>query len=176
MTEGKRRLFFALWPDAGQRAALDAAALALTGKRVRRIPADRLHLTLAFAGAVPAATQDCLEQQAGAIQTAPFSLTINHAGYYPRPRVLWIGPEDVPVPLWELAGALREAQLDCGIAPDRHAFQAHVTVARNYREGVPERSFAPFVWSISEFWLVESVATENGVSYVPLQSWPLEGG
>jgi 2'-5' RNA ligase len=175
MVEYTRRLFFALWPDAEQRAALDQAGQALTGKRVRRIAADNLHLTLAFAGSVSAATQTCLERKAAAIRMAPFALTINHAGYFPRPRILWIGAEDVPAGLWALAGALRQALVDCGINPGLQAFQAHVTVARKYSQGVPERSFAPFGWSVSDFCLVESAATENGVRYRPLRSWPLEG-
>lgn len=176
MAEGTRRLFFALWPDAAVRATLDEAARALTGKRVRRVPADNLHLTLAFLGSVPAATQDCLERQAGAVRVAPFTLSLDVAGYYPRPRVLWIGAGDVPGALWELAGALRQSQLDCGIAPDRHGFQAHVTVARKYSQGVPEHVFTPVEWPVRDFRLVESVSTENGVRYLPLQSWPLEGG
>ncbi|MDH3981023.1 MAG: RNA 2',3'-cyclic phosphodiesterase [Gammaproteobacteria bacterium] len=175
MAEHTRRLFFALWPDAAQRAALDAAGQALTGKRVRRVAADNLHLTMAFAGSVSAATQACLERQAAAIRAAPFALTINHAGYFPRPRILWIGPEDVPGGLWALAGALRQALVDCGISPGLHAFQAHVTVARKYSEGAPARSIAPLEWSIRDFRLVESVSTENGVRYRPLRSWPLEG-
>jgi 2'-5' RNA ligase len=176
MAEHTRRVFFALWPDEAVRAALDEAGLALTGKRVRRIPADNLHLTLAFMGSVPASAQACLEQRAGAIHVAPFTLTIDQAGYFPRPRILWVGAGDVPAELWSLAGALRQAQLDCGIAPDRHAFQAHVTVARKYSQGVPEHAFAPVEWPVRDFRLVESAATENGVRYLPLQSWPLEGG
>jgi 2'-5' RNA ligase len=176
MAELTRRLFFALWPDESARMALDRAGRELTGKRVRRIVADNLHLTLSFAGSVTESVQACLEQHAQAIRVAPFTLTINHAGHYPRPRVLWIGPEEVPTGLWELAGALRQALLDCGVSPELHAFQAHVTVARKYSQGVPERSFAPFDWSIRDFRLVESVSTENGVRYLPLRSWPLEGG
>jgi 2'-5' RNA ligase len=174
MTEPTRRLFFALWPGETVRAALDKTGQALTGKRIRRIAADNLHLTLAFAGSVPVSIQTCLEQQAAAIRVAPFALTINHAGYFPRPRILWIGPGDVPAGLWELAGALRQVLVECGINPGLHAFQAHVTVARKWSQGVPERSFAPFDWSIRDFRLVESVATENGVRYLPLRSWPLE--
>jgi 2'-5' RNA ligase len=174
MTEQTRRLFFALWPGEAERAALDQAGRTLTGKRVRRIPEYNLHLTLAFAGSVTAAKQACLEQCAGAIRVAPFDLRINHAGYFPRPRVLWIGPEDVPQDLWELAGALRQGLLDCGLGPEAKAFQAHITVARKYRQGVPEHSFESFDWPVRDFRLVESVSTENGVRYVPLRAWPLE--
>ncbi len=175
MTEPTRRLFFALWPGDTVRAALDKTGQTLTGKRIRRIAADNLHLTLAFPGSVPASIQICLEQQAAAIRVTPFALTINHAGCFPRPRILWIGPEEVPAGLCELAGALRQVLVDCGISPESRAFQAHMTVARKYSQGVPERPFAPIDWPVSDFCLVESVATENGVRYLPLRSWPLEG-
>lgn len=176
MAEQKRRLFFALWPDAAVRESLDRSGLQLTGKRIRRIVPDKLHLTLAYAGPVNAAVQDCLESRAGAVRVAPFTLTIDHAGYYPRPRVLWIGPADMPAGLWTLAGALRSDLVACGLPPEHRAFQAHITVARKYREGVPGRSFEAFDWPVSEFCLVESVGTENGVRYEPLRFWPLESG
>ncbi len=176
MPERKRRLFFALWPDETVRKALDHGARELTGKRVRRVPADRLHITLAFAGPVSAGVQDCLERRAAAIRLAPFRLVIDHAGYYPRPRVLWIGPADMPPGLWSLAGALRSALVECGMPPEKRAFQAHVTVARKYSQGVPEQTFEAIDWPVSEFRLVESVGTENGVIYQPLRAWPLEGG
>ena len=50
----RQRLFFALWPDDAVRARLDQAGEELLGKRVKRVPAANLHLTLAFAGAVTA--------------------------------------------------------------------------------------------------------------------------
>jgi len=175
MPEPTRRLFFALWPDDPVRAALDAAGKALAGKRVRRVPADNLHVTLAFAGPVTAAVSECLEQSAAAIRLAPFELTIDHAGYWPRPRLLWLGPSHVPPGLWALAGALRNTLAGCGIAPEARGFQAHVTIARKVAQAEPGAEIPAVCWPVSRFCLVQSVSDENGAVYRPLRCWPLEG-
>lgn len=175
MGEPKRRLFFALWPDDAVRTALDGAGRALTGKRVRRVPAANLHITLAFAGPVTAQTADCLEQRAADIRVAPFVLDIDHAGYWPRPRILWIGPTTVPRPLWDLAGALRNTLAGCGLVPEARGFQAHITIARKVARAVEDPEFPAVAWPVSRFCLVESAPSENGSIYRPLRCWPLEG-
>ncbi|MEZ5542715.1 MAG: RNA 2',3'-cyclic phosphodiesterase [Pseudomonadota bacterium] len=176
MPEARRRLFFALWPDAAVRAALAAAGQALAGKRIKRVPADNLHLTLAFAGPVTAEVAACLARNAGAVRAAPFELCIDHAGYWPRPRILWLGPAHMPPPLWELAGALRVCLAGCGLVPEARAFQAHITVARRCSQPAAVPDFPVVNWPVSDFCLVESVPAENGSSYRPLACWPLEGG
>jgi 2'-5' RNA ligase len=175
VAEPVRRLFFALWPDAQTRAALDQAALALAGKRIRRIPAHNLHLTLAFAGRVNAAVQSCLETQATGLQLAGFDLCIDRCGHYARPRIEWLAPAHTPSALWDLATALRTVLVSCGLEPEARMFQAHLTIARRVAQPLPERSFAPVHWSVGAFSLVESVPSDNGVQYVPLRSWMLEG-
>lgn len=175
MAEPKRRLFFALWPDDDVRAALDDAARALAGRRVKRVPASNLHITLAFAGPVDAETAACLARRAADIRVAPFELCVDHAGYWPRPRILWIGPTHVPQPLWELAGALRTTLAGCGLVPEARGFQAHVTVARKVAQAMEDPEFPPVNWPVSRFCLVESAPSESGSSYRPLVCWPLEG-
>ncbi len=175
MREPKRRLFFALWPDDAVRAALDSAGKALTGKRVRRVPATNLHLTLAFAGSVTATVAACLERSATAIRLAPFELSIDHAGYWPRPRILWLGPTHIPPGLWALAGALRNTLAGCGVEPEARGFLAHITLARKYSAPAPDPEIPGVTWPVSHFCLVESVSAESGSIYRPLRCWPLEG-
>jgi 2'-5' RNA ligase len=174
MTEPVRRLFFALWPEAPVRTALDSAAQAITGKRIRRIPAHNLHLTLAFAGTVPASVQSCLEAQADRLRLPGFELCIDTVGHFPRPRIQWLGPSRIPPALRELAGALHRVLTQCGLEPDARAFQAHISIARKVSRALPVRPFGPVHWSIGSFWLVESVTAATGVRYFPLRAWTLE--
>jgi len=175
MPDPTRRLFFALWPDDTVRAALDAAGRTVTGKRIKRVAADNLHLTLAFAGPVAADVAACLERAAAAVRLPPFELRIDHAGYWARPRILWIGPTHTPPALWDLAGTLRAILADCGIAPEARGFQAHVTIARRFVQAAPAPAFPAVCWPVSRFCLVQSVSADHASVYRPLRGWPLEG-
>jgi 2'-5' RNA ligase len=172
--EARQRLFFALWPDEAVRAALSQTATALLGKRVKLIPAANLHLTLAFAGAVTAPVRQCLEAAAGNIRCPAFDLSIDHAGHWSRPRILWIGPTHTPPALWSLAGLLGTVFEDCGLQTETRPYQPHITLARKISVAPDATQIAPVAWSIRRFCLVESATGPRAVSYQVLASWMLE--
>jgi 2'-5' RNA ligase len=174
--EPRQRLFFALWPDAATREALDSASRQVLGKRIRRVPPANLHITLAFAGSVEADIARCLTEAADSIRVAPFELLIDRVGHWPGPRIAWIGPEQRPAALLQLVLALREAFTACGLQAETRAYQPHVTLARKIGR-LPDGAALhdPLPWSISAFSLVESVTDPAGVRYYPRASWPLTG-
>ena len=171
----RQRLFFALWPDEAVRARLDQAGGELLGKRVKRVPAANLHLTLAFAGAVTAPVRTCLQTAAGDIRCPAFSLSIEHVSHWPRPRIFWVGPSHVPPALWSLAGLLRAALEHCGLQTETRPYQPHITLARKIQRPPSVDRIAPLDWSIREFCLLESVTGPRAASYQLLGSWKLEG-
>ncbi len=174
--EHRQRLFFALWPDATVREALDAAGKAVLGKRIKRVSAANLHITLAFAGSVSDDVAACLSEQAAGLRLPPFSLEIDHCGVWPRPRIAWIGPAHSPPELMDLVGALRIVFATCGLQAETRAYQPHVTLARKISKlPVNARLPSPVPWSIRSFSLVESVTEPNGVRYLPRVHWRLEG-
>ena len=175
MAETTRRLFFALWPDNAVRIRCDWYASGLLGKRIRRVPADNIHLTLGFAGSVTNETCRCLEAQAETVAVETFHLQIDHLGYWQRQRVLWMGPTHMPDELWALVTAVRDAFDACGVAVDRRAFQAHITLARKFSAALPAGEAPAIDWPVSSFCLVQSVNSEIGVSYRVLRRWTLEG-
>ena len=175
LIEPRQRLFFALWPDDGVRQALDKAGQSLLGKRIKRVPAANLHLTLAFAGSVTASVRHCLETAAGDIQLAPFDLSIDHSAVWRRPRIAWMGPTHTPPGLWSLVGALRAAFEGCGLQADTRPYQPHVTLARKISRLANDAPITPVPWSIGSFSLIESVTDPHGVRYQRLVSWTLEG-
>jgi 2'-5' RNA ligase len=174
--EPRQRLFFALWPDAATRQALAKAARELLGRRIKQVPAENLHITLAFAGPVTAPVRDCLETAAAGICTSPFELQIDHVGHWPRPRILWAGPTHTPPALWALVEALNQAFESCGLQRETRPFQAHVTLARKVGGAPSLAGMAPVAWSIGDFSLVESVTDARGASYRRLVTWKLDGG
>jgi 2'-5' RNA ligase len=173
--EHRQRLFFALWPDEPVRKALDAAGRSVLGKRIKRIPATNLHITLAFAGSVNDEVAACLADGAASLELAAFQLEIDRCDHWPRPRIAWIGPTHVPPGLMTLVGALRNVFEGCGLQAETRAYQPHVTLARKIGK-LPKNAqlHDPVSWSISSFSLVESVTDQSGVRYQPRAHWRLE--
>jgi len=173
--ESTQRLFFALWPDADVRHAVESFSRRQLRKQAKRIPGEKLHITLAFPGPVTAPVRTCLEASAGRIHAVPFELAIDHAGYWPRPRIVWAGPSHTPAELWALVEALRATLGACGLVPESRPFQPHITLARKANRGLPVNEIAPIHWSIGEFCLAESVTDPAGARYRILRRWLLEG-
>lgn len=96
---------------------------------------ESLHLTLKFLGDVPIERVDLL---AGATQSAtrmvePFELIVGGCGSFPpkgRPRVLWIGIEDLSGRLGLLERALEAECEKEGFAREQRPFHPHLTIAR----------------------------------------------
>lgn len=170
MNEDSRRLFFALWPDDDTREELARVAHAVPLHRAaRRVPPEKMHITLAFMGDTPADRQKCFEQAADSVTGEPLHLTLDFFGHFPRPRVFWFGLKSTPTILGELVDRLVLAIEPCGFEPESRPFRPHVTLARKVRER-PQASPATVEWPCDAFCLVESA----GGKYSVLRRWPLK--
>jgi len=176
-SDASQRLFFALWPAPElQQALAERAREALGERKTRRIPAQNLHITLAFLGEVDPAARACAEAAAGRIAAEPFTLGIDRLGCWGRKGLLWAGPSTTPPQLEALAADLGEALASgCGFQRERRPFRAHVTLARKVPR-MPERiAMAPLEWAVSRFVLVASELGPEGASYTVVGEWPLTG-
>jgi 2'-5' RNA ligase len=170
--KGKRRLFFALWPDDATRVAIRHA----TREAVRRaggraIPPENYHLTLAFLGAQPESRLSAILRVAGDIQPPRGELRLEHLGHFARARVLWLGPARTPESLRDFARALWDGLEPIGIARERRPFAAHLTLARKANR-LPNMSVCPLEWRYRGFALIESVTDPRGARYEILAEWP----
>jgi len=172
--EGGLRLFFALWPDEAVRLELVRISrqLAVPPGAKRLVP-DNLHLTLAFIGTQGPEVQACLELQAAAIQVPPFTMTFDEIGFFARSQVVWLGDKNPPEPLLQLAKALKQAQLHCGLEPEARPFQTHLTLLRKVRYPPEPFQPAPIAWPVNEFVLVASETLPEGAHYRILRRFPL---
>lgn len=185
-----KRLFFALWPPQPLQEQMHRLARDLVRSgNARLIPADKLHLTLAFLGSVDAARQTCYEQAADEVRAAPFTLVLDEAGVWRRSGIVWVGTPRTPAPLLNLVRDLSIGLAHCGHEPETRPFKVHVTVARNARghrhaarrapesAGAPEadagRTELPFEWPVDHFCLVQSQMLPDGARYQILKRWSL---
>jgi 2'-5' RNA ligase len=169
------RLFFALWPDAATREALNR-----TGKWLhqhwggRRMRADTLHLTLAFLGATPVDRLGVLIACADAVQAQPYDLLLDQAGCWRHNRIGWLGASETPPQHVELVEALNTQLRATGFPVDGRPHVPHVTLLRKSDGGaVPECRAVS--WPISEFVLVKSVTESDGARYEVMRRWGLRG-
>ncbi|MDO8891314.1 MAG: RNA 2',3'-cyclic phosphodiesterase [Sulfurimicrobium sp.] len=176
--EGEKtaRLFFALWPDAGVRRALDQAGsklhLVCGG---RRMQAPNVHLTLVFLGNVALARLDELRALAGCVSGYTFAMTLDHLGWWRHNRVAWAAPQETPEALRGLVALLQEGLRNAGFDfDDRPVFAPHVTLLRNARcNEVEMPSLEPLEWTADEFVLVKSASTDAGATYEVIGRWGL---
>jgi 2'-5' RNA ligase len=170
---GSERLFFALWPDAATRAALQACVPRQPRASGRRIPGEKLHLTVLFLGQTTRDVRQCLESAADAVRCPAFVLKLTRTGYFPRSRVLWAGMAEVPEDLAVLHEALKTGARSCGCGIEARAYAPHITLMRNAAGPLPSTDRLEVIWEVREFALVASRSTAEGMLYETLKSWRL---
>lgn len=169
-----RRLFFALWPTQRCREAMFKAARTLHKQTDGRlVNIENLHLTLAFVGSVTEQQQQCMQQVASNIHTPSFTIELSELGYWPKPRVAWIGCQQQPEGLLLLASTLNSYLEECGYQAEKRPFQAHITLVRKAKRYPKDRQTPEITWPVDRFVLVESVTHAEGVEYRVIAEWPL---
>lgn len=167
-----RRLFFAL-PVQSLASKLHHCQRQLRAEHHQKpVKADNFHLTLHFLGLQDERLLPRLYQAAAQVHLAPFEILLDRYGLFPRARCLWLGPQQSPRPLHELVTRLGEElkALDLQISDN---YRPHITLYRNARH-MTQLTAPVLQLVVSEFVLYESVSTNDGVLYKPLQRWLLQ--
>lgn len=166
-----RRLFLALWSEDVERRQLAQLAASVAGRQ--RVRDANLHLTLVFLGPTDATRLAAYKAALVDLPVPALELVLDRYGYWPVPRILWLGSSQTPPELYELVADLHRRLRGCGFVPERRAFQAHMTLARKFPGPAPEHPPAvPIRWSIGQVALIESLLGKHGSEYRVLQRWP----
>lgn len=175
------RLFIAIELPPELMQALGRLRCDLSG--ARWVPAEQIHLTLAFLGEVAEEQVGALSEELSRIRVPAFTLTLTGPGCFPnrqRPRVLWVGLAPQPH-LVDLAAAVRTAIFSCGLPLEDRPFSPHITLARlkvPSPRGVDEFLDAPRPLTlpplpVQEFILYRSRLHPHGAEHLPLRNFVL---
>jgi 2'-5' RNA ligase len=166
------RLFLAAWPDSRSAAALTALAGRLAAEAGgKAMPEAKIHLTLAFLGAIDDAKRAAAIDAARTIAGTAFELAVDQAGSFRRARVAWAGISRPPPALLLLQSRLEAALRGRGIELDDRPFAPHMTLVRNTVRAIPVAPIAPIAWRVDAFTLVRS---ETGTgTYIVEERWAL---
>lgn len=163
----KRRLFFALWPGAAQRAALAAwqpPLRELCGGRTMR--PDTLHLTLVFLGEVAEQRLQAACLAAQETDFRRFDLQLAAAHYWGHNHIVHAAPLAVPAPLAALVAGLEHGLRRHGFHFEERPYKPHVTLLRNAKWSDAELPSLPVVrWPVRDFVLVQSLSGAQGPHY-----------
>ena len=142
----------------------------------RPVPAENLHLTLAFIGEIARSRLPTLIDVGAALHGEAMTLVLDRLGGFRRAGVAWIGTSRPPHALGVFAAALARALAAAGVECDERPFHPHMTIARRCRVQPDEQPIGPYAWAIDEFVLMQSVTGVEGARYRALSKWPLTAG
>jgi len=174
MIEPTQRLFFALWPVAGQLEPLVERfrQLAPPGIGKPQRP-DQLHVTIEFLGSVPESRIDDI-RAAGAAAAAgarPCEIVFDQLDHWRRPQVLCLTARKTPEALAQLSRSLRRELAARDFEVERREFRAHLTLARKVARPPRFPEFEPVRWPAGRLTLVRSISDSAGSRYEPLDGW-----
>ncbi|TWI52700.1 2'-5' RNA ligase [Pseudomonas duriflava] len=163
------RLFFGLpCPD---RAAREVIAWGLREQlKGRLIPAENLHITLAFLGEIPQARLNELLQIGESLHSSCFEITLDRFECWAHGLICLL-PTHKPVALEYLAKEMAERLTQSGYKIDTRRYKAHLTIARKS----PSRpKQAPSIsWTVDRFVLYMSKNDGGRSLYLKLKEWPM---
>jgi 2'-5' RNA ligase len=175
--QANARVFFALVPPPSlQRALAEIARESARHAHGRPLPAENLHVTLAFIGAWPSAQLSVLLDAAAGVHGEPIPLSLDRFGAFCRAGIAWIGSSVPPGALMQLAASLSQAMAAAGVALDAQPFRPHMTLARHCRGPYPQGAAGPFSFVADRFLLMQSETGAQGARYRPLATWALRSG
>jgi 2'-5' RNA ligase len=173
-----RRLFIALWPDERTRSRLAEVQRMLGAterlKKARAVPVANLHITAHFLGAVSERVREQLEALLPEVRARSCTLVIDRWGYFPRPRVVWLGAQTAPAALIDLVAQTEACIQACIERYEQNRFVPHITVFRKAPHPLEVDDFEAIEWRIDRFVLVESVTHPEGAEYRVLREWMLD--
>ena len=172
--KGDDRLFFALWPPQQTREDLAAAcALLIMATAARPVRPANFHLTIAFLGAVPAASLERVARIGREASAPACEVRFDAYEYWPKPEVVVAAARVIPTALQALWDDLYRALAADGFELRAKRLRPHVTLIHRVAADPELLIFRPFTWLARDLCLVRSETGADQSVYTVLDSWSL---
>lgn len=164
------RCFIAAWPDEPTRIALSLLSDDVRQHAEHRSVSrpDDLHLTLAFIGELADDVAFDLSHAIAKLTFKPFALQLDTLGFFREAGVVWIGANETPQPLADLADRARALLDQMSVAYDRRPLVPHLTLLRGVKSFATQK-IAPTRWRIASISLCRSDPTPRASRYVRVE-------
>ncbi|MCR9104954.1 MAG: RNA 2',3'-cyclic phosphodiesterase [Gammaproteobacteria bacterium] len=144
----------------------------------RPVPVANFHVTLAFIGRLqPRKLEALADTVAASCMNDHFhadALLLDQVGFWPKPGIFWLGPQQWSNNLAKLASRLQHTAQAFGAAADKRPYQPHVTLYRGCDLPPPHPVLAPhFRFAFDQVVLYASRSGRSGVSYHCIEHFPL---
>lgn len=147
-------------------------------KSLRLVPAQNLHMTLAFFGLVSDEIQAQLEEQVSMMHKPKFRQTLDTLTHWEKPMVLCLKGENINPVLAQLAKESYSLTYLFNLQKNVHLFAPHITLARKVKSMQQNIAASvvikPLLLSPTAMHLYHSQSTDSGVNYQILRGWQLE--
>jgi len=159
-----------------------------TGRDVKWVRTEGIHLTLKFLGNIP---KTMIPKVKAAMEKAvsdagPFEVKVEGTGAFPnlrKARIFWVGVIEASGKLAALARRLDEEIKTLGFAPENREFKPHLTLGRTRQGGRPDasadiiskspaRSFGAF--QANGLILFKSDLKPDGAVYIKMEETPFK--
>ena len=149
---------------------MDSSAAKHGKKRAwRAVPQHNLHLTLLFLGNQSRSSVEELCSRVDELRAKRFELALDHFGWFPRPKVAWLGA-DAPRAGMDLVQQLSRISSACGMRYQQRGWRPHMTLFRRVSQQPEWPNLPTIQWAPHDFVLLQSMASQP---YQVLQRWPL---
>jgi 2'-5' RNA ligase len=164
---GSVRLFLALWPPEAAALELAARAREMAGRQGGRpMPAEKIHLTLAFLGEVEPGRAAVAREAAREVGRTDFMIRLDRLGGFRRSKVGWAGMSRPSPALIEMQSQLDKGLRSRGFRLEERPFAPHVTLVRKVERPVPAEPMEVIAWKARAIVLVR---VEPGTGrYLPM--------
>ena len=155
--------------------------IASTGRGIKPVGNENLHITIRFLGEIDETLIDEVYDVMRRLEFKSFNARIKGLGGFPtnlRPRVVWAGVEEGSEELRYIRDYIERGLRRLGFKPEKEKFVPHITLARVKASGVYSRlskiimeyeDYEFGVIKVSAVYLKKSILTPKGPVYIVLK-------